>query len=54
MAREAPLKGLKLLMASPCSPTKKPVLLPVSVPSAAKVFSVNTDFEAFFAHLGCA
>jgi hypothetical protein len=53
-ARAAPLKGVKLLMASPLLPVKKPLLLAINEPSAAKVFRVNTDLLAFFAQLGWA
>ena len=53
-ALAAPLKGAKLLTASPSVPTKKPLVLPISVPSAPKVFTVKTDFVAFFTQLGCA
>ena len=53
-AREAPLKGVKLLMASPSVPVKKPLLLPMSEPSALNVFTVKTDFVAFFTQPGCA
>jgi hypothetical protein len=41
-------------MASPSVPVKKPLLLPMSEPSALKVFTVNTDFVAFFTQPGCA
>ena len=51
-ADEAPLNGEKLLTASPCSPVKNPLVLPMSVPSAANVFKVNTDLVAFFVQLG--
>ena len=51
-AEEAPLKGLKLLTPSPCSPVKNPQVLPMSDPSAAKVFTVNTDFVAFLTQPG--
>ena len=54
MARDAPLKGVKLLTASPLLPVKKPLLLAISEPSAEKVFRVNTDFVAFFTHDGWA
>ena len=54
MAREAPLKGEKLLTASPFGPVKKPLLLAMSEPSAAKVFRVKTDFVAFLTHEGWA
>jgi hypothetical protein len=54
MAREAPLKGEKLLTASPDGPVKKPLLLAISEPSAEKVLRVNTDFVAFFTHEGWA
>ena len=53
-ARAAPLNGVKLLMASPLLPVKKPLLLAINDPSAAKVFSVNTDLLAFFVQLGWA
>ena len=53
-ALDAPLKGLKLLTASPCSPVKKPQELASSVPLSSNVLSVNTDFVAFFTHEGCA
>jgi hypothetical protein len=46
------LNGVKLLTASPFVPVKKPLLLAINCPSAEKVFSVNTDFEAFFTHEG--
>ena len=32
----------------------EPLLLPISVPSASNVFSVNTDLVAFFAQSGWA
>ena len=51
-ARTAPLKGVKLLTASPSAPVKKPLLLAMSEPSSAKVFKVNTDFVAFFTQAG--
>jgi hypothetical protein len=54
MALEAPLKGEKLLTASPLEPVKKPLLLAISEPSAAKVFKVNTDLVAFFTQDGWA
>ena len=53
-AREAPLNGEKLLMASPLSPTKNPLLLPMREPLASNVFKVNTDFVAFLTQPGCA
>ena len=52
MALDAPLKGEKLLTASPFGPVKKPLLLAMSEPSAAKVFNVKTDFVAFLTHEG--
>ena len=39
MARDAPLNGVKQLTASPLLPTKKPLVLEISVPSAVKVFN---------------
>ena len=54
MARDAPLKGVKLLTASPLLPVKKPLLLAISEPSAEKVFRVNTDFVAYLTHEGWA
>ena len=53
-ALEAPLNGEKLLTASPFVPMKKPLLLAISEPSAAKVFRVNTDFVAFLTQDGWA
>ena len=53
-ARWAPMNGVKLLTASPLAPMKKPLLLAISEPSAAKVFSVKTDFVAFFTQEGWA
>ena len=46
MARWAPLKGAKVLMASPLDPTKNPVLLESKEPSAEKVFRVSIDFTS--------
>ena len=54
MAREAPLNGVKLLTASPFDPVKKPLLLAISEPSAAKVFRVKTLLVAFYTHDGWA
>ena len=54
MARAAPLKGAKLLTASPLAPTKKPLLLAMRLPLSSKVFRVNTDFVAFFTQPGWA
>jgi hypothetical protein len=48
------LKGVKLLIASPLVPVKKPLLLAIKEPSAAKVFRVKTDLLAFFTQLGWA
>ena len=53
-ARAAALKGVKLLMASPLAPVKKPLLLAISEPSAENVFRVKTDLLAFFTQLGWA
>ena len=53
-ALEAPLNSVKLLTASPLLPMKKPLLLPMSEPSAANVFKVKTDFVAFFTQAGWA
>ena len=53
-ALDAPLKGEKLLIASPFVPTKNPLVLPISAPSCEKVLTVNTDFVAFFTHEGWA
>jgi hypothetical protein len=53
-ACDAPLKGVKLLTASPLAPVKNPLLLAINEPSAAKVFRVNTDLVAFFTQLGWA
>ena len=49
-AEEAPLKGVKLLTASPSVAGEEAVAAHSSVPSASNVFRVNTDFVAFFVH----
>ena len=53
-ALAAPLKGAKLLRASPCSPTKNPLELAIRLPSASNVLRVNTAFAAFFTQPGWA
>ena len=53
-ALDAPLKGEKLLIASPFVPMKNPLVLPIRDPSLENVLTVKTDFDAFFTHDGWA